>query len=272
MTIKEFALLCGCNPQTLRYYDQVDLLKPVKVDRWSGYRFYEEEQALVFVKIKNLQMVGFTIEEIKGLLKLDDQAIYRAFGAKITEAEDKLRKIKEIQSSYRAEMNQIQKKINEVREQVVQIMRQYDPTVEFGIDAVWYAGIVNNVSQSFDGIDSDDVEKFNYEDFRIGADAEVEEEEEYLDPLNNPDYEVIYEKHGWANVRDFLSECSDLNDGGEYALYFRLTKLKQLYGVPFMNTILGILLAENSGKKINLSCNVEKTDDGQNHFWLLSRK
>ncbi len=25
MTIKQFALLCGCNPQTLRYYDHVDL-------------------------------------------------------------------------------------------------------------------------------------------------------------------------------------------------------------------------------------------------------
>ena len=54
MTIKEFAHICGCNPQTLRYYDQIDLLKPVKVDGWSGYRFYDEEQAYVFVKIKNL--------------------------------------------------------------------------------------------------------------------------------------------------------------------------------------------------------------------------
>ena len=32
----EFARLCGCNPQTLRYYDRVELLKPVKVDEWSG--------------------------------------------------------------------------------------------------------------------------------------------------------------------------------------------------------------------------------------------
>lgn len=38
MTIKEFSRLCGCNPQTLRYYDHVDLLKPVKVDSWTGYR------------------------------------------------------------------------------------------------------------------------------------------------------------------------------------------------------------------------------------------
>ena len=65
MTIKEFAKLCGCNPQTLRYYDHMNLLKPVKVDEWTGYRYYEDEQALVFVKIKNLQTAGFSIEEIK---------------------------------------------------------------------------------------------------------------------------------------------------------------------------------------------------------------
>ena len=58
MTIKEFARLCGCNPQTLRYYDHVELLKPVQVDPWSGYRYYEEEQALTFVKIRNLQKGG----------------------------------------------------------------------------------------------------------------------------------------------------------------------------------------------------------------------
>lgn len=72
MTIKEFSKLCGCNPQTLRYYDHEDLLKPVKVDAWSGYRFYDEQQAITFVKIKHLQKAGFSIEEIRGLLNKDD--------------------------------------------------------------------------------------------------------------------------------------------------------------------------------------------------------
>lgn len=65
MTIKEFAKLCGCNPQTLRYYDRVGLLKPVRVDRYSGYRFYDEEQAVTFVKIKNLQSALFTKEQLE---------------------------------------------------------------------------------------------------------------------------------------------------------------------------------------------------------------
>ena len=83
MTIKEFASLCGCNAQTLRYYDKIDLLKPVKVDPWSGYRFYEKSQAVDFIKIKNLQAADFTIEEIKALLTLPDQQVYEAFDRKI---------------------------------------------------------------------------------------------------------------------------------------------------------------------------------------------
>ena len=76
MTIKEFSRLCGCNPQTLRYYDHVDLLKPVKVDSWTGYRYYDEDQALQYVKIKNLQMAGFSIDEIRGLLDADNDTIH----------------------------------------------------------------------------------------------------------------------------------------------------------------------------------------------------
>ena len=58
MTIKIFAELCDCNPQTLRYYDSVGLLKPAEVDSWTGYRYYNEEQAVTFVKIRNLQKAG----------------------------------------------------------------------------------------------------------------------------------------------------------------------------------------------------------------------
>ena len=76
MTIKEFAWLCSCNTQTLRYYDRVNLLKPAKTDEMTGYRYYSENQAMDFVKIKNLQSADFSIDEIKQLiLKDDDQMI-----------------------------------------------------------------------------------------------------------------------------------------------------------------------------------------------------
>ena len=94
MTIKEFATLCGCNTQTLRYYAKIALLKPVKVDQWSGYRYYVKSQAIDFVKIKNLQAAGFTIDEIKVLLTMTDQQVYEAFDRKIAEQAQKLERIK----------------------------------------------------------------------------------------------------------------------------------------------------------------------------------
>ena len=42
ITIQGFARLCGCNTQTLRYYDRIGLLAPARVDEWTGYRYYEE--------------------------------------------------------------------------------------------------------------------------------------------------------------------------------------------------------------------------------------
>ena len=269
MTIKEFADLCGCNPQTLRYYDRVDLLKPVEVDLWTGYRRYEKEQALVFVRIRNLQKAGFTIAEIRQLLGREDREIYRAFEAKIAEAERRPREIKTIQRSYRTEMDQIIERIKEVREQVAQDMQGYDPTVEFGIDEATYAEIKRSVQEAFDALTENVPEEFSYSSFD-DADAQGEEIE-YLDLLNNPAFAVVFEQHGWTYVKDFLDSFSELEDGAEYALLFRLAPDKYANTTPLGNTILGILLLKNPHKKRNLSANFEPSEDGQNHFWLLKR-
>lgn len=152
MTIKEFAHICGCNPQTLRYYDQIDLLKPVKVDRWSGYRFYDEEQAYVFVKIKNLQKAGFTIDEIRGLLDKDNLAICRAFDEKIAKEEKRLQEIKDIRQSYQTEMNNIKNKIDAVRKKITEEMQAYNQTSEFGLHADKYEGLIDNVNRYLDNV------------------------------------------------------------------------------------------------------------------------
>ena len=274
MTIKEFARLCGCNPQTLRYYDHVNLLKPVKVDQWSVYRFYEEEQALAFVKIKNLQKAGFTIEEIKELLDKDNHVIYKAFDAKIAEEEKRLQEIKAIQKSYQAEMTDMKKKLETIRDMVKESMEAYDPTEEFGIDRDAYSQMKESVNGFFESMisrnDDSDYEYSEYSD----SDESVEEPE-YVDLLNNPDYEIVYEKHGWDFVKDFFSEFSTLEEGQDYAMVFLLSKSKGNNHNAFVNTALGMLLSCNPkdpDNKRSLSCNVSDSEDGENHFWLLKRK
>ena len=125
MTIKEFASLCGCNTQTLRYYDKIDLLKPVKVDQWSGYRYYTKSQAIDFVKIKNLQAADFTIDEIKVLLTMPDQQVYEAFDRKIAEQSHKLERIKEIQLSYLTEKNNMEKLVQNVADYLLHAVSDY---------------------------------------------------------------------------------------------------------------------------------------------------
>lgn len=270
MTIKEFAHLCGCNPQTLRYYDRVGLLKPVKVDSWSGYRYYDEQQALRFVKIRNLQAAGFSIEEIKNLLDADNNVIYDAISGKIKDLEERLRKTERIRDSYQTEMNQMKQKLENMREYITSLMKNYDPTEEFGIDRNTYDQMISNIHSFFENmISSNDDSDFEFSEYSEGDDSQ--EEEEYLDFLNDPEYEIVYQKHGWHYVKEFYQEFSKLEDGVEYALLFKVIPEKSS-NTAFANTILGMLLLSNPGTKRKLGCNVTESPDDQNHFWLLKRK
>lgn len=73
--IKEFATLCGCSVYTLRYYDEIDLLKPIRISGDSGYRYYSEEQIYRFAEIKELQEIGFSVQEIKMMEGCDNEEI-----------------------------------------------------------------------------------------------------------------------------------------------------------------------------------------------------
>ena len=271
MTIKEFARLCGCNPQTLRYYDRMELLKPVKVDSLTGYRYYEEKQALDFVKIKNLQTAGFTIEEIRGLSDASNEEIYSAFEEKIKEAESRLRNIKRIQQSYQYEMTTMEKRIETWREQITKALMEYDPTEEFGVDKEFYEDkVIGNVNALFDDlIRKKDDANFSLTEYPDGEELEPEEEE--IDFLKDPHYEMLYEVHGWEHVKDFLGEMPRLESNTEYALLFKVNEEKKKTG--FANTMLGVLLAKYArGENRNLGCNVTDTEDGENHFWMFKAK
>lgn len=71
--IGEFSHLCQTTIKTLRHYDKINLLKPCKIDNFTGYRYYEEKQIEILEKIKNLQFAGFSLKEIKDLLKENNQ-------------------------------------------------------------------------------------------------------------------------------------------------------------------------------------------------------
>ena len=65
MRIGEFAQACNMPISVLRYYDSCGLLKPAYIDKFTGYRYYSENQIAVCARINELKAAGFSLAEIK---------------------------------------------------------------------------------------------------------------------------------------------------------------------------------------------------------------
>ena len=74
LKIGEFSRLMQVTVKTLRHYEQKELLIPDEVDEWTGYRYYSTEQMLKLNSIRQLQKLGFTLEEIRELYDNESHA------------------------------------------------------------------------------------------------------------------------------------------------------------------------------------------------------
>lgn len=66
--IGETASLMGITTQTLRFYDKIGLVKPIKIDPRTGYRYYAYEQFHFIDRIKYLQSLGMPLDDIKEVM------------------------------------------------------------------------------------------------------------------------------------------------------------------------------------------------------------
>ncbi len=83
LKIRDFARLAEVSMTTLRYYDEIGLLKPMRVDAETGYRFYTMDQlpylhrilafkelGLGLTQIVEILDEGITAEGLQGMLRL----------------------------------------------------------------------------------------------------------------------------------------------------------------------------------------------------------
>jgi MerR family transcriptional regulator, mercuric resistance operon regulatory protein len=69
LTIGQVATLAGVNVETIRYYQRRGLLEEPRKPQ-GGHRSYPAEAVRHIRFIKRAQVLGFTLDEIAGLLKL----------------------------------------------------------------------------------------------------------------------------------------------------------------------------------------------------------
>src|ERR1700691_2339019 len=70
-TVKEVAKLSNVSVRTLRFYDEIGLLKPAFYGD-NGYRYYEEEQLLILQQILFFRELGFELKQIRRVLGRSD--------------------------------------------------------------------------------------------------------------------------------------------------------------------------------------------------------
>lgn len=81
LTIGAFAKACRLSPKALRLYDELDLLRPARVDPETGYRYYSVAQLEQARLVAWLRRLGMPLARIREVCALDDAGAAREIRA-----------------------------------------------------------------------------------------------------------------------------------------------------------------------------------------------
>ena len=102
--IGQLAKRAGVAIDTVRYYERNQLLSPAG-RLASGYRRYGETELMRLRFIRRAKALGFTLEDIRGLLSLSDERnvakVKRAAEAKLTDIEQRIAELQRIRTGLR---------------------------------------------------------------------------------------------------------------------------------------------------------------------------
>lgn len=77
-TIKKLSSLAGVSTRTLRYYDEIGLLKPARMNS-SGYRIYEAKEVDLLQQILFYRELGVSLETIRDIVTAPSFDIFNVF-------------------------------------------------------------------------------------------------------------------------------------------------------------------------------------------------
>lgn len=86
-SIRELAELAGVSARTLRYYDEIDLLKPLYVNE-AGYRYYGEQEVTTLQQILFYRERGFELKSIQKIIYQSDFDIMNVMEEHLRELEE----------------------------------------------------------------------------------------------------------------------------------------------------------------------------------------
>lgn len=134
LSIGEFSNICKVSTKTLRYYAEIGLLEPSKINPENGYRYYAIEQLEKMLFINRLKAYSFSLDEIRTILQseeIQDDNLYLAFVHKKKEIEKQVHNYRQLLTQLEDDISAIERGksimsyMDEIDVQLVDVPKMY---------------------------------------------------------------------------------------------------------------------------------------------------
>ena len=129
-TIGEISKYCKIPISTLRYYDEVGVIKPELINEETNYRYYGHETLMLVPILKYYKQYGFQLSEIRELLQRGDLAhLSRLFSKRIDHFRKEIVQLKAMSESLRSWQDLIFEAKNVLDSRSNYIQARYYPSI-----------------------------------------------------------------------------------------------------------------------------------------------
>src|SRR5262245_41136218 len=125
--IGDFSKLSRVTVKALRFYEELGLIKPARVDEWTGYRYYDADQLPVLNRILALKDLGLSLEDIRSLMPIGLSAdrFQEVLEKKQGEIEERIRTDTDLLSRVTARLAQLEQE--ETMSQYEVVIKKVEP-------------------------------------------------------------------------------------------------------------------------------------------------
>ena len=90
--------------------------------------------------------------------------------------------------------------------------------------------------------------------------------------FDSANYDTLWESHGWDHVYEFIDSIPKLEANTDYCFRFHRNTQTDRKDLSFPLFMIAAMLRKGYCPEANMSCSVDKSEDGANHFALMRRK
>lgn len=122
LSIGELSKISQVTVKSIRYYQELGLLEPIKTDPLTNYRYYNKDSYNRLNSILTLKDLGFTLTEIKSILEQcsSEEDLKEFISKKIDEVKNKVKKLKEMEDRLKKFNQEIDSPIPDIADEIVE--------------------------------------------------------------------------------------------------------------------------------------------------------